>query len=63
MEDLRRIAPRLRCPSCGGLVSLATGVVNLATGEREAVCWSCGSHVRWTDSTPTVDSVDEYGLS
>jgi hypothetical protein len=44
-------------------VSLATGVVNLTTGEREAVCWTCGNHVSWTESTPTVDSVDEYSLS
>ena len=28
-------------------VSLATGVVNLTTGVREAVCLDCGQHVRW----------------
>jgi len=46
MDDHLSLAD-LRCPACGGTVSLATGVVNLTTGVREAVCLDCGQHVRW----------------
>jgi transcription elongation factor Elf1 len=51
MNEDRRQPPHFRCPACGGSVSLATGVVNLTTGVREAVCWECGQHVRWAFDT------------
>jgi transcription elongation factor Elf1 len=60
MDDLPREAPRLQCPACGGSVSLATGVVNLTTGVREAVCWDCGQHVRWGfESTPEAAEISK----
>jgi hypothetical protein len=55
MSDQLRAAPRLRCPSCNGFVSLAAGTLNLTTGEREACCWTCGGRVVWTDDTLAIE--------
>jgi len=54
VEHDRRYAPRLRCPWCGGLVNLAAGIVDLTTGDRRALCWSCDARVTWSDAAETV---------
>ena len=57
-ERAERHAQRLRGPSCGGLVNLAAGVVDLITRERRAVCWDCGTPVTWGDDVMTITSTD-----